>query len=276
MRFWEAFGHHLSTSPSSEEELERYRRVGGQVLDVLDQLKQVAVPRAHAYIQLARCLELFADTLVEPYVGSEAKPHLPEWVQNQAIRLYHPIPVMVTAAKQEAIDPGGRRDLDLPWILTGRVLGAEHQPSTTFPSYLAAVKAVLDHVEVFLADLGESKGARLYFAEATTNYESARYLLADGQDMPVATKKSLDDYLWTALAYAVGAAQEACEPGLLGGLDIDTVLEGPNAPTKSSPAAPIQFKDAVQEIARAWNTEGYSRPFEHEHHHHHHHREWND
>lgn len=275
MRFWEAFGHHLDT-PAPNEEIERYRRVGGQVLDVLEQLQPIAVPRAHAYIQIARCLELFADTLVDPYVGPEAHPHLPEWVQNQAVRLYRPIPVMVTAAKQEAIDPGGHRDLDLPWILTGRVFGAEHQPTSVFQAYLAAVKAVLDHVEVFLAELGGPKGARLYFAEATTNYESARYLLADRQDARTATKKSLDDYLWTALGYAIGAIQDGCESGLMGGVDIDTILESRETPAGPAQSPPIDFKEAVQEIAQAWNPEGASPHYEHEHHHHHHHHEWPD
>lgn len=276
MKFWQAFGHHAT---SANSELAGYRLVGGQVLDVLEQLHKTAVPEAHAYIQVARSLELFADTLVDPYLNHQgaSAPTLPRWVQNQALHLYRPIPVLVTAAKQEAIDPGGPRDIALPWILTGRMPHADQENAQVFQQYTAAAKAVIDNVEVFLADLGEAKKARLYLAEASTNYDSARYLLGDASTLERTAKQSLDDYLWTAFGYAIGAVQEGCVPGIYRDLDIDTVLEsrdGSPAATESKPSAEPSapgLGQTVIDLAKAWNE--INREFEGEHHHHHHHEE---
>lgn len=290
MKLWETFGHH---AVAANTELTGYRSVGGQVLDVLEGLRRVAVPQAHAYIEIARCLELFADSLVDPYLSEKAAPSLPKWVQDQALNLYRPIPPLVTAAKQEAIDPGGPRDIQLPWILTGRVPNADHENTQVFRHYTAAVKAVMEHVEVFLADLGEAKKAQLYFAEATTNYDSARYMLTDDGEMPRDHKRSLDDYLWTALGYAVGAVQEGCVPGIYRDLDIDTVLEssghGPlsssSVDQNTSVSAPSTFGQTILDLARAWDSaSSYSEEDYHHHHHHedhhehhhHHHHERDD
>lgn len=286
MKFWEAFGHHVS---AERTELESYRLVGGQVLDVLEQLRRVAVPQAHAYIQVARCLELFADTLVDPYLGSGAAPALPHWVQSQAVNLYRPIPPLVTAAKQEAIDPGGPRDIALPWILSGRAPRADRENPPVFHQYAAAVKAVLNDVEVFLSDFQDAKQARLYLAEATTNYDSARYLLGDNREIPPANRQALDDYLWTALGYAVGAVQEGCVPGIYKNLDIDTVLESRDGshPSRdegdSVSQTPPPFSQTVIDLAKAWDQASRYDFGEHHHHHHegsyehhHHHHDRDD
>ncbi len=288
MKFWDAFGHHVRTAAPNDE-LTGFRLVGGQVLEVMDQLKSVAVPTAHAYIRIARGLELFADTLVEPYLAPEGSPSLPTWVQNQALHLYRPIPPLVTAARQEAIDPSGPRDVDLPWVLTGRVWGAERESGPVLASYVNAMKAVMDDVEVFLAEVGNPKKARLYFAEATTNFDSARYLLRDHQDISLPNRASLDDYLWTALGYVLGAVQEGCVPGIMQDLDIDTVLESREHPHGGSSAehrasdtgTPLLFLDTVRQVAEAWNQAGgYEHHDHHEHHehhdhdHHHHHHDW--
>ena len=270
MKFWDAFGHHVKPS-NQNEELAGFRRVGGQVLEVLEQLQTSAVPTAHAYIQVARCLELFADGLVEPYVtdGGGALG-TPNWVEHQALQMYRPIPVLVTAAKQEAIDPNGTRDLELPWILGGRVFGVEREDTKILESYLGAVKAVMDHVEVFLSGVGNPKKARLYWAEATTNYDSARYLVQDNQTMTITNKVALDDYLWTALGYVIGAVQEGCVPGILNDLDIDTVLESHENPHRGrergqeTQGTPLVFLDAIREVANNWDRAD----------HHHHHHDW--
>lgn len=283
MKFWDAFGHHVRAS-TPPDELTGFRLVGGQVLEVMDQLKSVAVPTAHAYIRIARALELFADTLVDPYLGQAGSPVLPAWIQSQALHLYRPIPPLVTAARQEAIDPEGPRDVDLPWVLMGRVWGAERETGEVLADYVNAMKAVMDDTEVFLAEVGNPKKARLYFAEATTNFDSARYLLGDHQSMSLANKASLDDYLWTALGYAIGALQEGCLPGIMQDLDIDTVLEsrehphGGAAPAEhrsSDTGTPLLFLDTVRQVAEAWNQAGsYEHHHEDHHHHHEHHRDW--
>lgn len=259
MKFWEAFGHHVQPD-NQDGELAGFRRVGGQVLDVLEQLQTSAVPSAHAYIQVARCLELFGDHLVEPYVtAGEQTLTTPTWVERQALQIYRPIPVLVTAAKQEAIDPNGPRDLELPWILGGRVFGVEREESSTLETFVSAVKAVMDHVEVFLAGVGDPKKARLYWAEATTNYDSARYLVQDNQAMTLNNKVAVDDYLWTALGYVIGAVQEGCVPGILQDLDIDTVLESRENPHRGrergqeTEGTPLLFLDTVREVANRWD-----------------------
>ncbi len=282
MKFWDAFGHHVRTAAPNDE-LTGFRLVGGQVLEVMDQLKSVAVPSAHAYIRIARSLELFADTLVEPYLGQEGAPALPAWIQSQALHLYRPIPPLVTAARQEAIDPDGPRDIDLPWVLMGRVWGAERESGAVLAVYVNAIKAVMEDVEVFLSEVGNPKKSRLYFAEATTNFDSARYLLGNHQDISLPNKASLDDYLWTALGYALGAVQEGCLPGIMQDLDIDTVLEsrehphggGTTGPRSSDSGTPLLFLDTVRQVAEAWNQAGSHEHHHEEHHHHHeHHREW--
>lgn len=270
MKFWEAFGHHVRSS-SQNDELAGFRRVGGQVLEVLEQLQTSAVPTAHAYIQVARCLELFGDHLVEPYVGDGGEaPVTPAWVERQALQVYRPIPVLVTAAKQEAIDPNGPRDLDLPWILGGRVFGVEREDTNILETYVSAVKAVMDHVEVFLSGVGNPKKARLYWAEATTNYDSARYLIRDNQTMTLTNKAALDDYLWTALGYVIGAVQEGCVPGLLQDLDIDTVLESRENPHRGrergqeTQGTPLLFLDTVREVANNWDRAGFDSHHRHQ------------
>lgn len=257
VKFWQAFGHHVDPT-QSEDQLTAFRRVGGQVLDVLDQLHTVAVPSAHAYIQVARCLELFADGLVDPYLGEQGGLPAPSWVARQALQLYHPIPVLVTAAKQEAIDPEGVRDIDLPWIPGGRVFGVEHEDVAVLKTYVQAVKGVMDHVEVFLSEVGNPRQARLYWAEATTNFDSARYLIVDNPGMTVQNKAALDDYLWLAWGYVVGAVQEGAVPGVLQKLDIDTVLESREHPHQGrsrgqdSEGTPLVFLDTVRDVADRW------------------------
>lgn len=263
MKFWDAFGHHVQKASPSDD-LTGFRLVGGQVLEVMDQLKSVAVPTAHAYIRVARCLELWADTLVEPYLSQESTPALPTWVEKQALHLYRPIPPFVTAARQEAIDPDGPRDIDLPWLLMGRVWEIEREPASVFPIYVTAAKAVMDDVEVFLSEVGDPKKASLYFAEATTNFDSARFLLGNHQEISLANKVALDDYLWTAMGYAIGALQEGCVPGIMQDLDIDTVLEsrehphGGASPSHDSydSGTPLVFLDTVRQVARAWDNAG--------------------
>lgn len=269
MKFWQAFSHHVSKDYT---ELTGYRLVGGQVLDVLEQLHQVAVPRAHAYIQVARCLELFSDSLVDPYLQQEPQPDLPHWVQAQALALYQPIPPLVTAAKQEAIEPDGTRDIALPWILRGRVPGADREPVGVFRTYTAAVQAVVNHVEAFLADFHQATKARLYLAEATTNYDSARYLLGETQELPLANRRSLDDYLWTALGYALGAVQEGAVPGIYQDLDIDTVLESRDG-SQGSQQALGPTSETVIDLAQAWHEVHHHHDEHHHHegHHEHHH-----
>lgn len=290
MKFWETFGHLVGNKSEKNEELAGYRMVGGQVLDVLEQLKRSTVPKAHGYIQLARCLELFSDTLVAPYINDQKLSNVPAWVSHQALNMYRPIPPLVTAAKQENIDPEGVRDIALPWILKGHVTGVTDAPNDVLKVYADAVKAVLDWIEVFLSDLGEAKGARLYFAEATTNYDSARYLVGGlTSNVAESAKVSIDTYLWTGLAYGIGAIQEGCVPGILKGLDIDTVIEVGNAESERQPFEVIRpdnrqasgkgFLQTVQEIAEAFTqemNENYDRDrYEHHHkHHHHEHRDW--
>ena len=165
----------------------------------------------------------------------------------------------------------------------GRVWGAERETAAVLRGYVDAMKAVMDDVEVLLSEVGNPKKARLYFAEATTNFDSARYLLQDHQDMSLANKASLDDYLWTALGYALGAVQEGCVPGIMQDLDIDTLLESREHPHGSAPAAhqssdagtPLLFLDTVRQIADAWSQAGSYEHHDHhhdEHHHHEHHR----
>ncbi len=275
MKFWEVFGHHVRP-PRQDEQLAGFRRVGGQVLEVLEQLQTAAVPTAHGYIQVARCLELFGDRLVEPYVtAGGAISATPSWVERQALNVYRPIPVLVTAAKQEAIDPHGSRDVALPWILGGRVFGVEHEGPEILEAYVAAVKAVMDHVEVFLSGVGNPKTARLYWAEATTNADSARYLVQGNQTITLQNRVALDDYLWTALGYVIGAVQEGCVPGIFHDLDIDTVLESREHPHRGrergqeTQGTPLVFLDTIREVANSWDRADFES-----HHHHHHDRDW--
>ncbi len=263
MKFWQAFGHHVNESGVNEE-LQAFRRVGGQVLDVFDQLKSVAVPTAHAYIHIARCLELFADTLVEPYSEAGSAQAEPGWVAHQALALYHPIPELVIAAKQEAIDPDGTRDVDLPWIASGRVFSVERESPNTLKLYMSAVKSAMDHVEVFLSEVGNPRQARLYWAEATTNFDSARYLFQDNPSMTLHDKAAMDDYLWTAWGYTIGAVQEGAVPGIFDELDIDTVLESRTHPhpgrehgRDTSQGTPLVFLDSVQTVANRWDRLGH-------------------
>lgn len=278
MRLWESLHHLLDPNSHTVEEVAAYRQIGGQVLDVLERLNKTTPPgEAVAYIQVARCLELFADGLVGPYLEEKAPGPMSDWIRSQALALYRPIPELVTAAKQEAIDPGGARDLDLPWILKGRVTGATHEGAAGLRAYGGAVKSVMDWVEVALQTGPTVKQAQLYFAEATTNYDSASHLLWGFRDQPASTGtvQSLDDYLWTAVAYALGAIEEQMCPGVMEGLDIDTVLEGAEVGEghlqvlRSRSGHP----EVVRDIARQWR-EVMRDDSPHHHHEHHHHRDW--
>lgn len=286
MRLWDSLHHIIDPGSHTVEEVTGFQQIGGQVLDVLERLGKGTPPgEALAYIQVARCLELFADGLVAPYLEQKTPELMPHWVRSQALALYHPIPVLVTAAKQEAIDPGGERDIDLPWILKGRVTGASSNDMATFRAYGGAVKSVMEWVEVALQSGTPVKQAQLYFAEATTNFDSANHLLWGFRDQAasVPTLKALDNYLWTATAYAMGAIEEHVCPDVMQGLDIDTMLEGADVseghlqvlrPDSSG------HSEVVRDIARQWRevmqdeSYGYHEHHEHHHEHHHHHHDW--
>ncbi len=278
VRLWESLHHLVDPANHTEEEVKGYQQIGGQVLDVLDRLTKESAPGAAlAYIQVARCLELAADGLIAPYQDPSAG-HMPNWIRSQALALYQPIPELVTAAKQEAIDPGGGRDVDLPWVLKGRVLGASREDMRVFHAYGGAVKSVMEWVEVAVQSGPALKQAQLYFAEASTNWESANHLLYGFRDQAasVGTLTSLDNYLWTALAYALGAIQEQVSPGIMQKMDIDTMLEGADihdGHLQVLRADRSGHSEVVRDIARQWRDvmrdEG---PYAE--HHHEHHRDW--
>ena len=286
MRLTQALHHFLAPETRNVEEVESYRHVGGQVLEVVGKLEEPGTaPTAVAYAHIARALELVADGLVAPYIDANPPERLPTWVRAQAVQLYRPIPELVTAAKQEAIDPGGTRDVVLPWILKGRVGRSSHDDWHSLEVYGQAVKALLEWTEVTVAGPGAVKGASLYFAEATTNLDSASHLLLGFREQTPSfeVRKSIDDYLWKASAYAIGALQEQASPGVCHGMDIDTMLEG--ADGKPGDLTVLAFDEAghaevVRHIARNWNeatsATWESEGFHHEHHHEHHHRRWDD
>lgn len=258
MRLWESLHHMLGPESEATAELDGYRHIGGQVLDVVQKLDTPDTPpTALAYIFVARGLELAADGLVGPYLDARPPEAMPGWIRALAMNLYRPIPELVTAAKQEAIDPEGDRDVELPWVLKGRVILGQHDARPGLSVYGQAVKQVMEWVEVTLADGPAVKSAQLYFAEATTNFDSASHLLwgFDGREPPVAVRQSTDDYLWTALAYALGSVEEHCCPGVFGGLDIDTVLEGGDVSEGHLKVLAFDrsgHTEAVRDIARAW------------------------
>ncbi len=293
MQLWKALHHMVDPQNHTDEEVRGFQQIGGQVLDVLDRLSHDQAPGAAlAYIQVARCLELMADGLIAPYQeaasGSSAPSHMPNWIRSQALALYHPIPELVTAAKQEAIDPGGGRDVDLPWILKGRVMGASHEGMPVFRAYGGAVKGVMEWVEVAVQSGPVFKQAQLYLAEASTNWESANHLLYGFRDEAPspATLQSLDNYLWTAVAYALGAIQEQMSPGIMQTMDIDTMLEGADIQDGHLQVLRTDrsgHSEVVRDIARQWRDvmrdegpygHGEHHHHDHDHDHHHHHRDW--
>ncbi len=284
VRLWQSLHHLVDPANHTEEEVVGFQQIGGQVLDVLDRLtKENAPGAALAYIQVARCLEIAADGLIAPYQEPSAATHMPNWVRSQALALYHPIPELVTAAKQEAIDPGGGRDVDLPWVLKGRVMGASREDMSVFRAYGGAVKGVMEWVEVAVQSGPALKQAQLYFAEASTNWDSANHLLYGFRDQApsAGTLTSLDNYLWTALAYALGAIQEQMSPGIMQQMDIDTMLEGAEIHDGHLQVLRTDrsgHSEVVRDIARQWRDvmrdEGPYAEHHHEHHEHHHHRDW--
>lgn len=284
MRLRQALQQFLAPGSGNPEEVESYRHVGGQVLEVVGRLEEPGTaPNAVAYAHVARALELLADGLVGPYMDASPPQPLPVWVRAQAIQLYRPIPELVTAAKQEAIDPDGRRDVHLPWILNGRVHRSRHDDWQSLEAYGKAVKSLLDWTEVTVSGPSAEKGARLYFAEATTNLDSASHLLWGFRDQTPSfeVRKSIDDYLWKAAAYAIGALEEQASPGIFHGMDIDTLLETPNARLENLTF--LDFDEAghaetVRDVARNWHeVMREAREAENEHHHHeHHHHHWDD
>jgi hypothetical protein len=259
MKLWKSLHHIIGAGDAASiEDVEAYRHVGGQVLDVVQKLSVPGTPpAATAYSYVARGLELVADGLLEPYIEGENPPPMPDWVKAQAVSLYRPIPELVTAAKQEAIDPDGERDVDLPWVLKGRVLRSERDDWRSLEAYGGGVKALMEWTDVTVSGSTPEKTAALYFAEATTNFDSASHLLYgfSGQTPSFGVRHSLDDYLWKAIAYALGALQEQCVPGIFEGLDIDTVLEGVGVEEGHLQVMSFDrsgHTEAVRDIASSW------------------------
>lgn len=259
MKLWQSLHHMLGSSEAANlEDVEAYRHVGGQVLDVVQKLgAQGTPPTATAYSYVARGLELVADGLLDPYIEEGAPPPMPDWVKAQAVSLYQPIPELVTAAKQEAIDPDGARDVDLPWVLKGRVIRSAQDDWRSLEAYGRGVKALMEWTEVVVAGPPAVKTAQLYFAEATTNFDSASHILwgFQGQNPSFSVRRSLDDYLWKAIAYALGALQEQCVPDIFQGLDIDTVLEGVDVAEGHLQVMSFDHAghtEAVRDIASSW------------------------
>lgn len=221
------FGHHDVTTAG----LAGYRRLGAQVLDMQQQASQADGGRAGAYYYAARCLQLFADKLVEDAFAEQARPTpLPHVTVAQAEAVYKQIPDLVTAAKQEVLVPGGPRDVDLPIILHGRVAASGGRaPISHLRGMLRGVEAVgvLAEGEILPAG-GDSARAKALLAEATTDRDSASSLVGGlvKAELPAASARQAEDLLWAALAYFLGALQELAVPGILGDRDLDELIEG--------------------------------------------------
>ena len=285
------FGHHGVATTG----LAGYRRLGAQVLDL-----QPAVlargGKAGAYYYAARCLQLFADKLVEDAFADEAHPTpLPHVTVAQAEALYRQIPDLITAAKQEVLVPGGRRDVNLPIILEGRVaVSGGSAPASHLRGMLRGVVAVGEFAEgEILSAQGDAARAKALLAEATTDRDSASYLVGAlaKEELPPESARKADDLLWASLAYFLGALQELAVPGILGDRDLDEVIEGGSRNTgrpEDAPDALSRFERRLQEMnaremaeaerermRQEWRGFGeHERHEHHEHHHHHHHDEW--
>lgn len=220
------FGHHDAATAG----LAGYRRLGAQVLDLQPTVGDHG-GRAGAYYYAARCLQLFADKLVEEAFADEAHPTpLPQVTVAQAEAVYRQIPDLLTAAKQELLVPGGPRDVDLPIILNGRVAASGgHPPVSHLRGMLRGVAAVGELAEGdILTASGDASRAKALLAEATTDRDSAVYLVGGlaQAELPVESAKQAENLLWAALAYFLGALQELALPGVLGDRDLDELIEG--------------------------------------------------
>ena len=220
------FGHHDAPTAG----LAGYRRLGAQVLDLQPSVGGNG-GRAGAYYYAARCLQLFADKLVEDAFADEAHPTpLPQVTVAQAEAVYRQIPDLLTAAKQEVLVPGGPRDVDLPIILHGRVAASGgHPPVAHLRGMLRGVTAVGELAEGdILTASTDAARAKALLAEATTDRDSAGYLVGGlaKADLPAESAKQAEDLLWAALAYFLGALQELALPGVLGDRDLDELIEG--------------------------------------------------
>ena len=296
------FGHHdVSTAG-----LAGYRRLGGQVLDLQPQAHSADGGRAGAYYYAARCLQLFADKLVEDAFADEARPTpLPQVTVAQAEALYKQIPDLITAAKQEVLVPGGPRDVQLPLILHGRVAASGGKgPISHLRGMLRGVEAVGELAEgEILSGAGNSARAKALLAEATTDRDSASSLVGGlvKAELPVESTQRAEDLLWAALAYFLGALQELAVPGILGDRDLDELIEGGSRATARAAEAGgnnlSRFERRMRELdaratteverelmQRQWRDmsdheahkhhEHHEHHERHEHHEHHHHDEW--
>ncbi len=278
-------GHHDVSAAG----LAGYRRLGAQVLDLQNEIP-AKTGRAQAYFYAARCLQLLADQLVEDAFADPTRPgHLPQVTVSQAESLYRQTPDLITAARQEVLAPGGPRDVDLPVLLHGRVEPRGHRlPISHLQGMLRGAAAVVELAEGIVRPAGpEAAHAKALFAEAVTNRDSAQYLVGglDGGSLPPASAEQAGDYLWAAVAYAMGALQECAVPGILGDLDIDTVLEGrgqraqaprPAATGLEAELRALQDREMREAEQQRWRDFGERERGEHHHHHHHHHEheEW--
>ncbi len=276
----------------SAAHLAGYRRVGAQVLDLQDRVP----PRgpARAYLVAARCLQLFADKLVEDAFADPAHlGTLPEVSAAQAEALYRQVPDLVTAARQEVLAPGGTRDVPLPIVLAGRVRTPEAAAVSHLRAMLRAAQAVTEFAEgeVGGAETGAGQ-AKALLAEAQTNRDSATYLVGGLVDasLPPESLAQADDYVWATLAYAMGSLQEQAVPGVLAGMDLDALIEGGSRTPRTQNLSGLErtmaaenrreMLEAERERAqRQWRREGeefrrHEDEEHHEHHHHHHHDDW--
>ncbi len=272
-------GHHDASAAG----LAGYRRLGAQVLDLQEELPAGA-GRARAYFHAARCLQLFADRLVEEAFADPARPgRLPQITVSQAESLYRQTPDLITAARQEVLAPGGPRDVDLPILLQGRVEPRGHAlPLSHLQGMLRGAAAVVGLAEGDVRSAGSGAArAKALFAEAVTNRDSAQYLVGglDGGALPPASTQQAADYAWAALAYAMGSLQEWAVAGILGDIDIDTVLEGhgqrnqgsePPATGLEAELRALQAREMREAEQQRWRAMA-EREEHGEHHHHHHH-----
>lgn len=282
MSFWDR----LFGAPSvNAGDLAGFRRMGGQIFDVYNQLNNEETSgRARAYINVARGIQVIADKMVEPYL--DPPKDVIKLTHDQALALYQQIPDLVTAAKQEAIDEGGRRDIALPYILSGRLDQPEGvaSPPAHLQGMLRGVQALCDMVEaeIQLAATA-SKGAKLYLAEATTNRDSASYMVAGLLDhsLPQENHEQAEKYLWLCALYALAAVQELYVPNVFHGVDVESYWDKSNEPTPFPNQRPKglleSLVETVQEIAQEEQLEqrrDREWEFERRRHHHHSDRDW--
>ncbi|ACS99807.1 hypothetical protein [Paenibacillus sp. JDR-2] len=202
------------------EHLESYKRLGEQVYGLHVELVNSEMPRALAFLQATRSMQMMADALLGDALLSESIS-VPIITHNQADIWYGKIPDLMVATRQEAVFANAA-SIALP-IQLGQ---QEEGPSPCPVEHLAGLRRsaeVMDEMTAQAVELIRDQGEKfkeviLLYASAKTRKQAGDAIvgnISNGRKVSAESHEDAEEQYWMALSDYLLVAQGLKVPDLV-------------------------------------------------------------